>query len=105
MCTDYRYAKKELNVDVAEKLHALRNFIDNATNLYDLAVIPSYHLHDLEGHRKGQFALDLGRKLGWRLIVIPLDDNGEPQKSIVDLVTLYKSTKAVLAWEVSNHYE
>jgi len=76
----------------------------NAYNLNDVAVIPTYHLHPLEGKRKGQFALDLGRRLGGRLIIIPLDDEGN-RWDTNDINIIYKSTYAILVWEVTNHYE
>lgn len=69
------------------------------------AVMRIYHLHPLERKRKGQFALDLGRRLGWRLIVIPLDDEGNRWNTTDDVNIIYKSTSAILVWEVTKHYE
>jgi len=103
-CSDYCLAKKDFGVEVADKLLSLINFLDNAKNLMDIAVMCIYHLHPLEGKKKGQFALDLGRKLGWRLIVIPLDDEGH-RWNTTDVNIIYKSTSAILVWEVTNHYE
>lgn len=63
-----------------------------------------YKLHPLKGDREGTFALDLGRKLGYRLIIKPLKDDGcEWDEKNIDLI--YKSTKIILIMEVSNHYE
>lgn len=104
VCTDFRKAKKEVGDRAADKLHSLINFIENAENLMDIKNVPTYNLHPLEGKRKGQFALDLGRRLGWRLIIIPLDDDGN-KWTISDLNEIYKLTNIVLVWEVSNHYE
>lgn len=50
------------------------------------------------------FALDLGRRLGYRLIIIPLDED-ENTWNESDINIIYKSTKVTLIWEVSNHYE
>jgi proteic killer suppression protein len=63
-----------------------------------------YHLHPLAGKRMGQFAIDLGRKLGWRLIIIPQTVDGETLEC-GDVNFVYESTEIVLVWEVSNHYE
>lgn len=104
ICTDFRRAKKEVGDKVADKLHSLINFIESAENLIDIKNVPTYQLHPLEGKRKGQFAIDLGRKLGWRLIIIPLDNDGK-EWEISDVNALYKFTSIILVWEVSNHYE
>ena len=77
LCHDYRKAQKELGKQAAEKLFALINLLENSECLHDIDAMRIYHLHPLSGDRKGEFALDLGRKLGYRLIVIPLEDNGE----------------------------
>jgi len=103
-CTDYCLAKKDFGVQVAEKLFSLIEFINNACNLNDVAVIPTHHLHPLHGARNGEFSLDLGRRLGWRLIVIPLNDEGNKWDTN-DISIIYKSTSVILVLEVSNHYE
>ena len=36
LCQDYKKAKKELNVEVAEKLHSLIDVLDSADNLWDI---------------------------------------------------------------------
>ncbi len=104
ICTDFRKAKKEVGDKVADKLYSLINFIESAENLLDIKSVPTYHLHPLEGKRKGQFAINLGRRLGWRLIVIPIDEDGNKLES-VDINTLYELSNIVLVWEVSKHYE
>lgn len=104
LCTDLPYAKKEIN-RYSEKLHSLINFIENAINLNDVAMMQIYHLHPLEGKEKGMFALDIaGRSVGWRLVIIPLDDQGNRWETR-DANVIYKSTTAMIAWEVTNHYE
>ena len=71
-------AKKELPAIIAEKLHALINLIESSENLQDIAAMQIYHLHPLQGKREGQYALDIaGRKSGYRLVIIPLDDKGK----------------------------
>ena len=103
-CKDYREAKKTYNDNVAEKLHSVINFIENSESLMDVKNMPSFHLHPLSGDRKGTYAIDLGRRLGYRLIVIPLD-NEQKQWTINDVNEIYKCTSVVIAVEVTNHYE
>ncbi|MDQ2086922.1 hypothetical protein RBH29_10835 [Herbivorax sp. ANBcel31] len=78
--------------------------LENAVTLSDIKQLQIYNLHPLSGDREGQYALDLGRKLGFRLIIIPLNDNCEEWDE-KDINKIYKSTKITLIWEVSNHYE
>lgn len=104
LCTNYSAAQKSLNIEVAEALHALINFIQSAKNIHDIAAIKRHNFHPLIGNRRGQYALDLGRKLGWRLIIKPLDGNGRNIDSSDE--RLYKdSALVILVWEVSKHYE
>lgn len=104
LCENHKLAQKELNVYVAEKLHALINLLKSVENLRDIAILQIYNLHPLRGDREGQYALDLGRRLGFRLIIIPLDDNGNKwMEKNINIV--YSSTKIIPVWEVSNHYE
>lgn len=63
-----------------------------------------YNLHPLHGNREEQYALDLGRRLGFRLVIIPLDENGN-ELDEKDINIVYNATKIVIAWEVTNHYE
>ncbi|WP_199669444.1 type II toxin-antitoxin system RelE/ParE family toxin [Erysipelatoclostridium sp. AM42-17] len=77
LCTNFKKAKKDLPAKIAEKLHALVNLIESSDNLQDIAEMKIYHLHPLKGKRKGQYALDIaGRSTGYRLIIIPVDKNG-----------------------------
>lgn len=104
LCTDLIYARKKLN-RYSEDLLSLINFIENATDLNDVAVMQKYHLHPLKGKNKGKFSLDIaGRSIGWRLVIIPLDEQGNCWDTS-DVNIIYKSTTAIIAWEVTNHYE
>ena len=92
-------------MDVAERLLALINFIENAENLKDVDSMRIYHLHPLHGKREGQYGLDIaGRDRGYRLIIIPLDSEGNEWIE-KDVNIVYKATEVIIAWEVSNHYE
>ena len=105
LCTNYKKARKELNAIVAEKLHALINLIESADTLQDIAQMKQYHLHPLLGDRDGQYSLDIaGRTSSYRLIIIPLDENGHEWKE-KNLSSIYKMTKVIIAWEVTKHYE
>lgn len=104
LCTDFKNATKELGPIVADKLHSLINFLESANNLIDVKNVPMYHLHPLVGNRKGQFAIDLGRKLGWRLVIIPEVKDGEDWNTD-DINIIYELTNIILVWEVSKHYE
>lgn len=104
-CTNIKKAKKEFDIKVVEKLFGTIYFLQNAKNLQDIANVPSFHLHQLKGDKKGSYSIYLGKVLGYRLIIKPLDDNKEEIKNHDDLSLIYKSTKIVLIWEVSNHYD
>lgn len=105
LCKDLKKAQKELPAVVAEKLHALINLIESAENLRDIDEMQIYHLHSLQGRREGQYALDIaGRKSGYHLLITPLDADGNEWKE-KDRNVVYNSTKVIIVWEVSNHYE
>ena len=105
LCTDYSHAQKEIDKRVAEKLHALINYLENASCLYDVACINKYHLHLLHGDHKGLFSVDIvSRDNPWRLILLPLDKSGN-RWEIKDINGMYQATSAVLLLEVSKHYE
>lgn len=104
-CTDLRAAKKAYNEKVAEGLHAVVNFIENAESLIDVKSFPAFNLHPLQRERKGTFAIDLaGRRSGFRLIIEPVDKDGEKWKEI-EVKEIYKLTEVVIFLEVTNHYE
>lgn len=52
-CNNIKEAYKLYNKEVSEKLLSTINFIKNATTLMDIKNMPSYHLHSLQGNRKG----------------------------------------------------
>ena len=104
LCHNFSKAQKELNVNVAEKLIALIKLLERAECLNDIYMLRQYNLHPLQGDRKGQIALDLGRKLGFRLIIIPLDEDGNMSVE-KELQKVLKTTNIILVWEVSKHYE
>jgi proteic killer suppression protein len=104
LCTEYKTAKKKLDNIVAEKLMSTINFIENADSLLDVANYLPFHFHELKGKRKGTYAIDLGRKSGYRVILEPQSKDGETIKDEKGFYQ-YQRIKIVQILEVSNHYE
>lgn len=104
LCNDHRVAVKQLNSRVADRLHEVLNFINSAENLLDVAKMPAYRLHPLSGDRAGSFAIDLIKKSGFRLILIPVDEN-ENEYTTKDVDIIYRSSSTIILLEVSNHYD
>lgn len=75
-CTEYRRAKKEFGEEVAKRLHRAVNFIEQAESLMDVRNFAPFHFHALTQDRKGFCAIDLGRRIGFRLLVRPLEADG-----------------------------
>ncbi|OPL09834.1 MAG: hypothetical protein AVO34_13105 [Firmicutes bacterium ML8_F2] len=104
LCSDYKQARKLLGDLAAEKLFAALNFIENASTLNDVACFPAYHLHQLLGTQKDHFALDLGRKLGYRMTIKP-DPPLSREDNNLDFNSKCSKVKCIIVVEVSNHYE
>lgn len=104
LCNDSKTATRKLGKEVAIKLGMTLEFINASETLRDVKNTPMFRLHDLKHDRKGQFAIDLGKKLGYRLILIPLK-NDEEQWDSSDINEIYNSTNIILLLEVTNHYE
>lgn len=94
----WRYPSK-----VREKLLAVNNFLEAAISLNDVCYFPPYRFHQLKGDRKGEWSIYLGNT-GWRVTVIPCDENKNPILS-GDILNRCKYIKIVMVTEVSNHYE
>ncbi len=105
LCTDFDYAKRKLPKEVAEKLQAHINYIERAICFNDIMAYSPFKFHKLSGDRKDTFALDVGRKLGYRLLIEPLDENKNNIKKEKDIEKLKKCTKIILVVEVTNHYD
>ena len=103
MCTNEKEAFKKLGKEVAIKLFAVINLLENAVNLKDILVLPQYNLHILRGDLKGRYSIYLGRKTGFRLILIPLDEN----EDVIECsdMSVYTIAVCVEILEVSKHYE
>ena len=105
LCTNFAHAKKKLPYDVATKLIAHINFIEQATCFSDIINFAPFHFHKLHADRRDEYALDVGRKLGYRIIIDPLDENSNSLKKEKDFNIIKNCTKIVLVMEVTNHYD
>ncbi len=103
-CSNLFIAKKKYGQEVAEKLFRLINFIENSLTLQDIVSLPHFHFHALKGKRTGEYAIDLGRKLGYRLIIIPLNENDNPFNESINYSNSIQIVH-ISVEEVSNHYE
>lgn len=103
LCTDYKIAKKELGLEVSEKLFAAINMIESATNLKDIRQYRPFNLHKLTGDLDGIYSIYLGKKTGYRLEIIPLDKD----KNVIvsEDMSIYIVCVCVKIERVSNHYE
>ena len=104
LCKELAYAKKQLPAEVAEKLMAHINYIEQAACFSDIMTYLPFKFHKLQGDRKDEYALDVGRKLGYRIIIEPLDGNNKSLKKEKDINLIKNCTKIVLVVEVTNHY-
>ena len=104
LCTDIRKATKSFNSNVAEKLIAAINYIEMAANLKDILNYPPFHFHQLRHDKKNFCSIYLGKKLGYRLPVIPILD-GVPATSEEIFGSKSVEIEIIGVEEVSNHYE
>ena len=105
VCNSLDAAKKKYPLKTAEKLIKAINFIESAACLNDIVNFSPFHFHNLRGNRNGPYSICFnGTADSYRLIIKPLDDNGEPYKNM-SIDEYSKITKIVLILEVSKHYE
>lgn len=106
-CTDYVKATRKYGDKVAEKIFAVINVLESANSMLDVARFESknFNFHALTGDSKRHYAIYLGKKLGFRLIVSPIL-NGRPAKNdeIFSAATAIKIVDISID-EVTNHYE
>lgn len=104
LCTDIRYAKRKLNVDAANKIAAAVNFIESADSFADIVNYPPFHFHELTRDRKNQYSIDAGRRLGYRIIINPLDkDRNSLAGNLIE--NIKECASIVIILEVTNHYD
>lgn len=99
ICENEKKAIKKYNKIIAEKLIFSIEFLKNSKSLKDVADYHNFRLHKLKYERKRQFAIDLWKTTGYRLIIEPITVNKENE------IISYESINIIEIMEVSNHYE
>ena len=89
---------------VKTKLLAAENYIKQASSLQDIVNYAPFHFHSLNGKRKKEWSIYLGKETGYRVILIPCDGENREITS-GDIIAQCRSIKVVMVTEVSNHYE
>ncbi len=102
LCNDERKLISEYGKEVATKLIAVINLLESAYNLKDILAFTQYRLHLLKGKYDGLFSMRLGSTTGFRLIIMPLDENENIVKNSTNVYTITVNVEIV---EVSKHYE
>ena len=105
LCEDYKKAVKELGPDVARKLSDLLNAIEAFPALIDLFHMPQYRLHALGQNREYQYSFVIHKGYKWRLIVYPLDGQGNLLKDKSNEREMLSKVVMVEILEVSEHYD
>jgi len=104
-CENLKKANRLFGIQVAKKLLMVINFIEESNVFNDLYTHPEYRLHKLYGDKNNIFSVVLGAKTGFRLLLSPLQENGDFYPDISDLTSVNMNTKRVFILEVTNHYE
>ena len=104
ICEDHKLATIKLGKDVADKLYDLLNAIEAFINLYDLFCLPQYRLHSLNGEREYQYSFVIHKGTKWRLVVYPLDRDGNILTDKSNEKEMLIKAIIVEIWEVSEHY-
>lgn len=104
-CTDIKKAKKDFS-EYAENILATINMIEQMPSFKDLLLYPPAHCHPLKGESEAYWTIDVkGRKCSLRMILAPLDENGNIVLPDANFTTNCISLNIILIKEVSNHYE
>lgn len=85
------------------------NALENAENIKDIIVQPTFHFHNLTNKKgrnlEGYFAIDVkSRKEMWRIILQPLNEEKQPYDPC-NIDQIAGIVKIVEITEVSKHYE
>ncbi len=105
LCEDYDKAVKVLSKDVAIRLSDLLNAIESFPTLLDLLYFPQYRLHALGQNRQYQYSFVIHKGSKWRLIIYPLDENGNILKDKSNEKEMLSKAVIVEVLEVSEHYD
>lgn len=105
LCNDYKKMVKELGSEVAKKLSDLLNALESFPTLFDIKGLPQYRLHPLGYDREYQYSLVIHKGYKWRLIVYPLDNQGNLLKEKSNETEMLSKAVMVDIIEVSEHYD
>lgn len=105
LCENYDKAVKVLGKEVAIKLSDLMNVIESFRSLNDLLGFPQYRLHSLKNDREYQYSFVIHKGYKWRLIVYPMDENGNVLKDKSNEREMLSKAVMVEILEVSEHYD
>lgn len=104
-CHNKKKAAKKL-AGYAEDLLAKINYIEQADSFNDIMSYLPFHCHQLKNDRTGYWGLDVkGRKVSWRIIVAPIDENDNIIIPGPNFKSECKCIRIIRIEEVSNHYE
>lgn len=110
-CTSVKAANKLFGGDMVltKSLMARINALENADNIKDIIVQPTFRFHDLKNKKgrnlEGYFAIDVKSiREQWRIILQPLDENKKPYNPC-NIDKIAGIVKIVEIAEVSKHYE
>ena len=110
-CTNIKVAKKlfDGNELLARSLLARINALENAENIKDIIVQPTFHFHKLKNKNgrdlEGYFAIDVkSRREMWRIILQPLNEEKKTYNPC-NIAQIAGIVKIVEITEVSKHYE
>ena len=104
-CNDSKEAIKKYGSIVGAKLIKLIIALESAINLYDISKLPQYRLHILKGNRKQQYSITIHKGSKYRLIIYPMDSDGNILTNLENEQTLLIKTVIIEIKEVSEHYE
>ena len=105
ICENSKKAITVLGVEVANKLSNLLNAIEAFPTLLDLKSFPQYRLHPLGYNREYQYSFVIHKGSKWRLIVYPLDEQGNILKDKSNENEMLSKAVMVEILEVSEHYD
>ena len=105
ICTDSKAATKLLGAVVYRKLFALIYSLEEANNLSFLMHMSRYRLHQLVGDRKDQYSLVIHSSSKYRLIIYPMDSDGNIIEAKENENERLIQTVMVEILEVSEHYD
>ena len=104
-CTDLKEAKK-LYGCYGENILGRINLLVAMKSFQDVCNYPGLNCHLLSGKLNGYWSIDVkGRKCSLRIILCPLNGDGEKVKIDDDFANECKLINIIFIEEVSNHYE